>query len=744
MALKSNNTIVIDDTKNFVNINSASFFSNSHIKVPVGDTTQRPVSSSNGFIRYNSDDGVLENYSNGWYNVIDSRPLVKNSIRPSLLLDFINSQTLDSRITYSRNSIGSYYSSDGLLKIAKANTPRFNYDPVTLEGKGLLIEGDKTNYLNYSNQFTANANCWLNIYTGNCTTDIGYTQTPDGLFSAGHITISSSNTSMKGIDQTYIQSTTANSNTTFSIYVKPNNHNYIALYVFDTIVGSNFYNGYFDLANGSIGSSVSGNGVVYGATMTNAGNGWYRCSILGKANANSTNMCRVGVYLTSSFGLNTSFAGTPGNGVYIFGAQLEEDYFASSYIPSNDTFVSRNSVGSYIGNTGIIQTASSNIARYEYNPLNLALEPKLLLEPARTNSITYSEMHTGTWTVQGNAIITSNNATAPDGTLTACKMETSNTMTTATRMYRQFASMSGNTTYCASCYFKKGSYQYGYIYSNANPIFNNINTFFDLINEKVVYSPWTLSSGIIPVGNGWYRCWIVFITVSSGIGNFHVGVSSIYNNQNYPGVVGGHNFAWGFQLEQGEYPSSYIKTYASTVTREADISTSTKTVRKEDNAVISGTNFSSWFNPNEGTLVLGADTIGTDTNYTQSLLLCLSDNSSSNRIEFWQTISDGRSNFYIVTNSSTQVGMNEGIPATLGIHKIYVAGYKANNVSFTTSSNSSNVIIDNDNIIPTYIDRMYIGDGYSGINRKVNGHISKIMYYPKRLSDAEIKALSKI
>lgn len=65
---------------------------------------------------------------------------------PALDLDF-TSGTLDSRITFTRASSATYVNSSGAITTATTNTPRFDYDPVTLEAKGLLIEEQRTNLL---------------------------------------------------------------------------------------------------------------------------------------------------------------------------------------------------------------------------------------------------------------------------------------------------------------------------------------------------------------------------------------------------------------------------------------------------------------------------------------------------------------------------------------------------------------------------------------------------------------------
>ena len=65
---------------------------------------------------------------------------------PTLNLDFANSQKLDPRITFTRGSIGTFVNKNGLIETAQANIPRFDFDPITGECKGLLIEEQRSNY----------------------------------------------------------------------------------------------------------------------------------------------------------------------------------------------------------------------------------------------------------------------------------------------------------------------------------------------------------------------------------------------------------------------------------------------------------------------------------------------------------------------------------------------------------------------------------------------------------------------
>lgn len=64
--------------------------------------------------------------------------------RPSLDLNFAGSRTVDPRITFTRASTATYFDEFGVMRTAPANTPRIDFDPVTGECKGLLIEEQRT------------------------------------------------------------------------------------------------------------------------------------------------------------------------------------------------------------------------------------------------------------------------------------------------------------------------------------------------------------------------------------------------------------------------------------------------------------------------------------------------------------------------------------------------------------------------------------------------------------------------
>ena len=71
----------------------------------------------------------------------------RNTVMPTLRLDFVNSNVLDPRVTFARSTSATYFNSAGVMTTAPANTPRFDYNPATGVCNGLLIEQASTNVL---------------------------------------------------------------------------------------------------------------------------------------------------------------------------------------------------------------------------------------------------------------------------------------------------------------------------------------------------------------------------------------------------------------------------------------------------------------------------------------------------------------------------------------------------------------------------------------------------------------------
>lgn len=242
------------------------------------------------------------------------------TIRPSLLLDFANTEQLDPRITFARASTASFYDTDGILKTAALGVPRFDHNPVTGESLGLLIEGQATNLLTYSEQFDNAA--WTKQ---NCTVAANTVVAPDGTISADTLTVGP--TGYAPITRGGI-TITANTAQTISLYVKAGTGTSFTL----TLANASLSSGYstvFNLSTGTVTSlTPTGTASSGASTITPVGNGWFRATLTAIIDT-STTAARIDIL----FGLGLT--------AYLWGAQFESNNFASSYIPTVASQVTR-------------------------------------------------------------------------------------------------------------------------------------------------------------------------------------------------------------------------------------------------------------------------------------------------------------------------------------------------------------------------------------------------------------------
>jgi hypothetical protein len=247
-------------------------------------------------------------------------------IRPcgnaSLDLNFL-AGALDSRITFTRASTATYFDATGTMQTAATNVPRFDNDPVLLTPLGLLIEEARTNISKQSGSLTGYG------LTG-ATLTLAAGLAPDGTTSMTKLAEDGST----GVHFTWVNSpTTASTTYTFSAYAMAAEDRYLQLRFDDG--GSNGGYATFDLVAGTItgAQTVVGAGVLSGAWIQAVGRGIFRCAIANTISTGTT--CRGALMLSNAASPagSPSYAGTVGNGVLVWGTQIEAGAFATSYIP---------------------------------------------------------------------------------------------------------------------------------------------------------------------------------------------------------------------------------------------------------------------------------------------------------------------------------------------------------------------------------------------------------------------------
>lgn len=203
--------------------------------------------------------------------------------------------------------------------------PRIDYDPSTLAVRGLLVEEARTNLLTYSHEFDNAA--WTKSFSSISANAVN---APDGTTTADKLFAPSTN--VRNFQAYQIGKTISSGAAyTASCYMKAAEYSWGIVNIYDTTALDSRV--YFDLSNGVVGTTAAG----CTASIQSVGNGWYRCVVTKTSAATSGG---VSIELASADG-TFSFAGTVNSGIYVWGAQYEAGAFATSYIPTSSSSVTR-------------------------------------------------------------------------------------------------------------------------------------------------------------------------------------------------------------------------------------------------------------------------------------------------------------------------------------------------------------------------------------------------------------------
>lgn len=408
---------------------------------------------------------------------------------------------------------------------------------------------------------------------------------------------------------------------------------------------------------------------------------------------------------------------------------LDLNFAGSKTVDPRITFT-RASSASYFDEFGVMRTASNNVPRIDHNPITGECLG-LLLEEQRTNLVPHSEQFDNANWAKSQVTITPNAIVAPDGTLTADLLieDTSNAQHSISRGQ----SLLANTTYTMYVYVKPagrtlfrmaGSYIDNWSVSSPRADFD--------LTAGTVSSLVGVNAGIQSVGDGWYRC---HLTATFGAADNLGGINilplisssgSIYQGDGTSGI-----YIWGAQLEVGAFPTSYIKTEASQVTRASDL------------AEMTGANFSSWYRQDEGTFVL-------DYVLGQKLasmrLITTRDFAGTSFIEYiagagvFPTVSQGTYIYSVIDSVARVAASGSAITNTPNARRVFAGAYKLNDYGYCNNGNA--VTVDTDATVPVAQDRLYFSSALNANSSLLCGHIRRIAYYPRRLSNGNLIALT--
>jgi len=588
------------------------------------------------------------------------------AIKPTLLLDFSNTKELDSRVTFTRASTATYYGT----QTAKA----------------------EENLLTYSQEFD-NA-VWGKT---NATVTANTTTAPDGTTTADTMTA----TAATGfhIITAAPTSLVVPSGGGLSFFAKAGTASFVQLFIGGTAVP--YAN--FDLSTGA----VSGFGAGTTASIVDAGGGWYRCQLVTTTTA--ANSFQIGIITNISAARAESWTAAGTETVLIWGAQAENRQVVTAYTPTTTQPITN-----YIPQ---LLTAASGVARFDHNPTTFE-SLGLLIEEQRTNLLLRSEeFDNASWT-KGNTDVASNAIVAPNGSLVADKLY-ENTATSTHRIFPASGiSITTGVPYTYTIYAKAGERSRFRLANNSE-----VGAIFDLLNGSIVETSAGFTSSIAAVGNGWFRCSVTETSTASATGRLIVllvstGTTIGYTGDGYSGI-----YIWGAQLEAGAFPTSYIQTVASQVTRAADA------------ASMTGANFSSFYNQAEGTLY-GEFAMPPNLAGFPPTIGAISDGTISNQFAAYAFTSG------LFTSIRTGA-VSQGDPGVLatpvaGANAKFIFAYQVNNC--VSGWNGSVGSVDTTVTLPTN-NQLRIGVNGAG-NGQINSTIRKLSYYPLRIQNNQLQALT--
>mgnify|MGYP003635713908 CR=1 FL=1 len=197
---------------------------------------------------------------------------------------------------FTRASTATRVNKQGLIEVVKSNVPRIDYTDTT--NGVLLLEKAATNLVTYSEYFSNGS--W-NKESGNQVINSNVETSPSNTLTADKLTVSSGSITTRKL--WYQQSTTSGSEYTFSVYVKSVtgqvNTGFISIAYLDANINETYF------------------------TATDI---WQRVVVTATANATTTRFL---------------ITGDPNCQIYIWGAMLEQNSVASSYIPSQGSASTR-------------------------------------------------------------------------------------------------------------------------------------------------------------------------------------------------------------------------------------------------------------------------------------------------------------------------------------------------------------------------------------------------------------------
>lgn len=385
--------------------------------------------------------------------------------------------------------------------------------------------------------------------------------------------------------------------------------------------------------------------------------------------------------------------------------------FTTASLDSRVTLTRALNTATVINSSGQIAPINANLPRFDYTLGTGGACKGLLIEETRTNLFLNSVLSgvvagsPGTaptsWVIQFGTGATTGLVTSIYGTLDGAQAIRFSG-TSIRMMYAQTLNVTAGQQYAFSAYLEAVS--------------GNIADFMTVTNGTATVTMNTTATSPQTAG----RYTVLFTASTTGTCTARIGVGTT-------GATSGAVSATFSrpQVEAGSFATSYIPTTTTALTRNADVATMT------------GTNFSSWYNATEGAFY-GEALIAQIASGGASILFEAGDGTTSNRIVVFRNTNVATTSEYVFTSGSNQAALDvNNVFAANAIGK-FAAAYKVND--FQAAGNTVLSSADTLGTVPT-VSRLYIGNS-TGSGNFWNGVVRKIAYYPMRLTNAQLQALT--
>jgi len=391
-------------------------------------------------------------------------------------------------------------------------------------------------------------------------------------------------------------------------------------------------------------------------------NGWYRISVT------------YNITVSTTYGIQIFVVDNPGNtfttvngtdGFYLWGAQLEEGSTATTYIPTTNV--------------------PSAAPRFDHDPTT-GESLGLLVEEGRTNELSRSEDFTDPiWPASSTATITtSTGIDDPKGTNTAATI----TNVSGPNLHRLISGTAG-ITYTYSIWIRRRN--------GSGPIYLTVGD--NILQEVTVTNTWTRVSATNTPTSTVVRAYVLI------------------------GSTGDSIDVWGAQVEAGSFPTSYIPTTGTALTRSADA------------ASITGTNFSSWYRQDEATVFAEVDSVMA-AGAANTRILQVGDGTSANRQDL--AFSSGTLLAFVNTANVVQVNAATTNSAQANTNTQLVYAYAQDDFAWGLDAGT---IKDDLTGTPPTVNALGIGQRLD-TNGFLNGHVKRLTYFPERLPDTSLQAMT--